>query len=156
MTKWINLLQNDDFLGTKKYIKEGGDVNEYNEETGEPVISCALRYRCDQDIIDLLVESGADLYEYDNEGVSVFDNGITYNNSKLAKTIMDKGIDISHTQRRSGFTPLMAAVCYRREDMVKMLLERGVDVNVSDAHGLTAGDYARKMNKKTIIKLLEA
>jgi ankyrin repeat protein len=156
MTKWINLLQNNDFLGVKKYIKAGSDVNAHSEETGESVISCALRYRCDEDIIDLLVENSADLYDFDNEGVSVFDCAITYNNSELVKTIMEKGIDFSNTQRRSGFTPLMAAVCYRREDIVKLLLEQNVDVNVLDAQGLTAHDYARKMNKKAILKLLEA
>jgi ankyrin repeat protein len=153
--QWLALLQNNDYIGIKKYLKEGADVNEHTAENEEGVISCAFRYRCDDDIIDLLIEHGADLYDYDNEGVSVFEYAITYNNFKFVAFMINKGIDVNKTERKSGFTPLMAAVCYGRVKMLELLLEAGADVNRVDKKGYSAHDFARKMQKKSMLKLLE-
>ncbi|NOQ31051.1 MAG: ankyrin repeat domain-containing protein [Helicobacteraceae bacterium] len=153
MNEWIKLLTNNDYLGAKKYIKDGADLNEANESE-ESVLAIALRLRCDSELIMLLVESGANIYEFDDQGVSIFDNAITYNNIVLFEYILEQGIDVSKTDRRSRFTPLMAATCYGRAEMVKKLLDSGVDKEAVEDKGLTAKDFARKMNKKSILKLL--
>lgn len=153
MDQWIKLLKANDYLGIKKYLKEGGNPNAC-EENGESVLCFALRYRCDQEIIDLLIEQGADTMMTDNEGVSVFDVAVTYNNLALIERLIGEGFDVHHATRRSGFTPLMGAVCYGRVEIIKKLLELGVDVYARDSHGYSALDFARKMNKKEILKLL--
>ena len=63
MNKWIELLKNNDFFGVNKYIKDGADINEANE-SGESVLASSLRYRCDLDLVMLLIESGADIYDF--------------------------------------------------------------------------------------------
>ena len=156
MNKWIELLKSNNYLTIKKHIKDGADVNEKSSETGESVLAYALRYRCDDDIIELLIQNGADVKNVDNEGVSIFDMAITYDNLKFVKQLVEDGIyDVNKTSRKSGFTPLMAAVCYGRSEIVKYLLECGADANRKDSSGLSAKDFARKVNKKTIIKILE-
>ncbi|ADR33659.1 Ankyrin [Sulfuricurvum kujiense DSM 16994] len=154
MEEWITLLKANDYLGIKKYLKSGGNPNEV-EENGESVICFALRYHCDQEIIDLLIESGADVTHTDNEGVSVFDVAVTYNNLSLIERLIKSGFDVNHPTRQSGFTPLMGAVCYGRTEVIKKLLELGVDVHARDAYGLNAIDFARKMHKKSILDLLQ-
>lgn len=154
MTKWISLLENDDFLGVKKYLGDGADVNDHNENE-ESVLALAIKYRCDSDMIDLLIEHGADLYDFDNEGVSIFDYAITYNYFTLVRHMIEEGIDINITQRRSGFTPLMCAVCYGRKEITALLLERGADRNAVDTKGFSAVDFARKMRKKGMLELLD-
>lgn len=154
MTKWISLLQDDDFLGVKTYLGEGADVNEHNENE-ESVLALALKYKCDSDLIDLLIENSADLYDFDNEGVSIFDYAITYNYVELVRHMIEKGTDINSTQRRSGFTPLMCAVCYGRKEIAALLLERGADRNTVDTKGFSAVDFARKMRKKAMLELLD-
>lgn len=154
MDEWITLLKANDYLGIKKYIKSGGNPNEV-EENGESVICFALRYHCDEEIIDLLIESGADVNHTDNEGVSVFDVAVTYNNLSLIERLIKSGFDVNHPTRQSGFTPLMGAVCYGRTEVIKKLLELGVDVHARDAYGLNAIDFARKMHKKSILDLLQ-
>ena len=64
MSTWIEFLKNDDFLSVKKCIKDGGDVNEANEN-GESVLANALRHSCDMDLLLLLIVAGADIYEFD-------------------------------------------------------------------------------------------
>ncbi|WP_295054939.1 ankyrin repeat domain-containing protein [Sulfuricurvum sp.] len=154
MEQWITLLKENDYLGTKKYLKIGGNPNDV-EENGESVLCFALRYHCDQEIIDLLIEHGADLNHIDNEGVSVFDVAVTYNNLDLIGRLIEIGFDVNHPTRQSGFTPLMGAVCYGRVDVIKKLLELGVDIHARDAYGLNAVDFARKMHKKSILALLQ-
>ncbi len=154
MNKWLELLNNDDYLGLKKYIKEGADLCEANE-TGESVLACALRARCNYDTLMLLIESGADIFDFDNEGVSVFDMAITYDNIEMVKYIIEQGKDVNETTRKSGFTALMGAACYGRVEIAKILLQKGADQNARDSKGFSAIDFARKMNKKSILALLD-
>lgn len=155
MNEWMVLLQNDDYLGVKKHLKSGADVNSRNEQ-GESVLAIALRLHCDDELLSLLIEEGADLFDTDHEGVSIFDVAITYNNLMMVQTILDIGIDVNQTSRQSGFNALMAAVCYNRKEIVKMLLEHGADKTLTDAKGLDCRDYARKTHRKKMLELLDA
>ena len=153
MNKWLELLRNDDYIGIKKYIKDGANLHERNEAS-ESVLACAMRERCDFETIMLLIESGADKFDSDEEGVSIFDMAITYNNVAVVKYLIQEGIDINATKRKSRFTGLMAASCYGRVEIVKILIENSVDQSAKDSKGFTALDFARKMNKKSILILL--
>ena len=152
MNTWLELLKNDDYLGIKKYIKNSDKLSQTNE-TGESVLACALRARCSNETIMLLIQSGADIFDFDNEGVSIFDMAITYNNIEIVNYLIEQGKDVNKTTRKSGFTALMGAACYGRVEITKILLEHGADKNIKDSKGFSAVDFARKMNKKTILSL---
>jgi len=153
MNKWLELLKNDDYLGIKKYIKDGADIDAVNDN-GEGVLSNALRFKCDIDTMMLLIDAGADIYDFDEEGVSVFDMCIAYNNLEFFNYILEQGIDVNKTMRKSRFTPLMAATSYGRVEITKKLLELGADKDAVDDKGFKAIDFARKMNKKRVLELL--
>jgi ankyrin repeat protein len=155
MDQWISLLKANDYLGIKKYLSNGGNPNA-QEDNGESVICFAMRYRCDQEIIELLIEKGANLTHVDNEGVSVFDVAVTYNHLPVIDQLLESEFDINTPTRKSGFTPLMGAVCYGRIEVVRKLLGKKANLSARDNHGFTVFDYARKMNKKSILALLEA
>lgn len=154
MSQWIKLLQDNDYLGIKKYLQNGADITECNEQE-DSVLAQALKYRCDDEIIWLLIDSGADLEEFNEDGVSILDYAIMYNRIELVQKILDKGVDVNSTHRRSRFTPLMGAVCYGRKEIAQMLLEKGAKVDSVDSKGLSALDFAKKTHKKSMIELLE-
>jgi ankyrin repeat protein len=154
MNKWLELLKKDDYLGIKKYIKNGANIEETNE-AGESVLACALRARCDFDTLMLLIDNGADKFDFDDEGVSIFDMAITYDNIEMVEYLLEQGVDVNTTSRRSGFTALMAAACYGRVEIVQILIKRGANQNATDSKGFKAVDFARKMNKKSILALLD-
>jgi len=155
MTKWLSILQNNDYLAAKKHIKEGAKLNA-RTEAGESVLAYALKSRVDQDLLELLIESGADLFYSDDEGVSIMDFAVTYNNMFMIELLLEKGKDVNEVTRKSGFTPLMAAVCYGRYEIFSLLLDAGADLDAVERKGMTALDFARKMRKTSMIKKLEA
>ncbi len=155
MTKWIGLLQNNDYIGVKQYLRADADVNGHNEND-ESVLALAIKYKCDDDLIALLITKGADTDDFDSEGVSIFDYAVTYNNVSLVQKMITEGIDVSRTNRKSRFTPLMAAVCYGREELVILLLKHGADINAIDSKGFTAIDFARKMRKYSMLEMLDS
>lgn len=154
MNTWLEILRKNDFIGAKRYIKDDADLND-ETESGESVLATAIRHHCDDELITLLIDNGADIYDFDDEGVSIFDMAITYDNVFLVKYIIDKGIDVNKTQRRSGFTPLMCASCYGRAEIAKLLLDNGATKDLVDSKGFNATDFARKMNKKSVLVLLD-
>lgn len=147
MNEWIKLLQDNDYLSIKKHLKTGADVNESND-SGESVLAVALRYRCDDDIIELLVDNGADLDDFNEDGVSILDYAIMYNKIELTKKILDAGIDVNFTRRGSKFTPLMGAVCYGRREIAMMLLEKEHKKMPWIQKGLMPLDLLKKLTKK--------
>ena len=153
MEKWIKILKDSDLFAAKRYIKDGADVSE-SAENGESVLATALRYKCDNDLIMFLIDSGADINDFDEEGVSILDMAVTYDNIQIVRYLISEGIDVNKTKRRSKFTPLMAAASYGRVEMTKLLIEHGADKEAVDAKGISVLDFARKMNKKSILKLL--
>ncbi|MGD9970345.1 MAG: ankyrin repeat domain-containing protein [Sulfuricurvum sp.] len=154
MKEWIELLKQKNYLGIKQHLKNGANPNA-TEENGESVLCFAMRYQCDEDILELLIDNGADLYQTDNEGVSVFDVAVTYNYITIVDRLIESGFDVNKATRKSGFTPLMGAVCYGRNEIIKRLIDKGVDLSAKDSQGFTAIDFARKMHKKSIIALFE-
>jgi len=154
MNKWLEVLKNNDYLSAKKLIKEGVDVND-STENGESVLAIAIRNRCDSDLLMLLIENGADIDDFDDEGVSIFDMAITYDNIDMVNYLLEHDCDVNKTHRRSGFTPLMAAACYGRVEIVKILIQRGANQEAVDSKGFSAIDFARKMNKKSVLELLD-
>ena len=154
MTKWLEALKANDYLTIKQLIKQNEDINT-EIQTGENVLITSLRYRCDYDLVMLLIENGADMYDFDDEGVSVFEFAITYDYVDLVKLFIEKGLDINTTKRRSGFTPLMCTTCYSRVEIIKLLLENSADKTLVDYKGLDAYGFAKKMHKKSIMQLLE-
>jgi len=154
MNRWISILQNNDYLAAKKHIKDGGKMNA-RTESGESVLAYALKSRVDQDMLELLLDNGADLFYSDDEGVSILDFAVTYNNGFMIDRLLKEGQDVNEVTRKSGFTPLMAAVCYGRYEIFSTLLDAGADINAAESKGMTALDFAKKMRKTSMIKRLE-
>ena len=154
MNKWIELLRDDNYLGIKKHIKNGADIAQTNESE-ESVLACAMREGCSFEIVMLLIQNGADIFDIDEEGVSILDMAVTYNNIDMLNYLLKEGIDINQTQRRSGFTALMAAACYGRVEIIKILLAHGAKQESRDMKGFRAVDFARKMNKKSVLEFLD-
>jgi hypothetical protein len=73
----------------------------------------------------------------------------------MVKRLLDAGADVNVADER-GFTPLMMAANSKTKsaEVVRMLLERGGDVQAKDVSGRTAADWARIGSQPEIMKAL--
>lgn len=70
--------------------------------------------------------------------------------------LIGKGALVNSRESRNGATPLMVAAFEGHEDVVRILLEAGADVNAKDAEGNTALSLATTRGHQDVIKLLKA
>ena len=104
-------------------------------------LKSAIRKCCDYikiDIINILLEKGADINAKDNYGRTPLMHAIQYGCSEeVIKILLEKGADIN-AKDNYGWTPLMYAIQYGcSEEVIKILLEKGADINAKDNYGWT-------------------
>jgi len=158
MQKLISSIIKNDYLGCKKNIKNVNDINlPLDMEDCENIFFLAIKYKADVEILKLLVDNGLDLEYEDSNGIGIFDEAMNYSDLDFIKYLIeDKGFDPNVTNRKSGFTPLMQAVSYGHLEIVKYLVDLGVDVDIKDNFGLNAKEYARKLGQSKVLDYLKS
>ncbi len=162
MSNIIKALDEGNILKVKQAIKAGEDMNQIimvgvDEDEESTLLFYALRQRVECDIIRLLVDSGADVSFLNEDGMSVLDEAVIFGDLEILSYLSDeKSLDITSTQRKSGFTPFMQACCYNNLDVAEFILARGGDAYVKDNNGMSAFDYARRLRKKKVQEFLES
>ncbi|WP_201332702.1 ankyrin repeat domain-containing protein [Nitratiruptor sp. YY09-18] len=149
-------IKRDSLVGVKKACQEFDDINAIKSESGDSVLRSAIKNRASLEIFVFLVERGADIYEVDEEGVGLIDEAIKKARLDIVKFLVESGIDPNTTKRKSGFTPLMAAMAYGDEAITRYLVEEcGVDTEVLDTFEKSARDYAKMTGYKHLIDILD-
>ncbi|BCD62798.1 hypothetical protein NitYY0826_C1681 [Nitratiruptor sp. YY08-26] len=149
-------IKRDSLAGVKKACKEIDDINAIRTESGDSVLRSAIKNKVSLEIFVFLVEQGADIYEIDEEGVGIIDDAIKKGRLDIVKFLVESGIDPNTTKRKSGFTPLMAAMAYGDEAITRYLVEEcNVDTEVLDTFEKSARDYAKMTGYEHLINILE-
>lgn len=158
MQNLISSIIKNDYLGCKKSIKNIKDINILLDmEDCENIFFLAIKKKVDVDILKLLVESGLDLEYEDSNGIGIFDEAMNYNDLDFIKYLIEeKGFNPNVTNRKSGFTPLMQAVSYGHIEIVKYLVNLGVEVDIKDNFGFSAKEYARKLGQARVLEYLKS
>lgn len=104
-------------------------------------------------VINLLLDSGADIAAKDIHGSSVLDWAVMQNNYAAAKLLIERGADI-HFQDPEGTTALHVAASLEDGLLVQLLLEKGAYVNSKDYGGMTALHVAASRGHEAAVRLL--
>lgn len=136
-----------------KLLIEHGESLNY---PGSPSIVMAAR-RGKIHEIQYVLDRGADINAVTNTGVSALWNAAYNNDKKVAKYLLDAGIDV----QAHGGTALQIAAFYGHLEIVKILLNANVDINYQrfDAHpdlSYTPLHKAAYSNYAVVQYLLEA
>jgi ankyrin repeat protein len=90
-----------------------------------------------------------------NEPVLVaFARGCGKQCEKYFDVLLERGADINITARHSGQTPLYTAVHYRKPELVRYLIKRGANVEMSDCNGETPLGVAAHADRTDLIGVL--
>lgn len=152
---------------TARYlIAKGADVNARSEIGDTPLILSAGNGNVE--VMKLLLARGADVNAVDSSESLQVKNGpialgsftpllyaASYGGYDAVKVLLDAGAKVN-VQDVRGMTPLMLAIATDRPDVrvVRLLIERGADVNTKSNVGETAADWARKANYPQILDAL--
>ena len=139
---------------TKRLLEEGADANAPDEK-GRPPLLAAIAHHASKEMVELLLEHGADLFWTTEEGVGLLDEAVERNRLDLAELFIEKGLDPATTRRKSGMTAFMLAACFDYIEMMELLYEKGADIYAVDAVGLSAADFAKKLRRERAYKWIE-
>lgn len=141
------LLQRPEILRLVNSQDEGGVGRtplHWAAQIGNPEICAAL----------LVHDANGDMLDAD--GLSPLHIATAEGHSKVVKLFVEHGLHVNRPcPAWNGGTCLHNATVWEREDMVVLLLARGADPCASDNNGKQPIDYAREVNNRKILSLLE-
>ncbi|KAJ5557218.1 hypothetical protein N7494_001133 [Penicillium frequentans] len=155
-------LNSNNFGLTQLFLDKEPNAISSDPVTSRQIIGRALDiWNCNVSLLELLIRGGADVGKAPNlESRSYLHIAAAKGNFEMVQCLILAGTNINHRWKKiSGgeVTALQSAVASRNIDIVKLLLERGADVNApADEHGgQTALQIAASQDYHSMVKLLK-
>jgi len=134
-------------------IKRGADVRIRTTENNCCVLGEAARW-ANAEIVQLLIEYGADVNNVDTMGMTPLLYAATHDNVEAAQMLIENGANLEARERYKGFTPLLYACHLLKPKIIPLLVEKGADLNAKDKKGKTPLGNACKKGGLEIVKYL--
>jgi ankyrin repeat protein len=154
--------------GVKSALDAGAKINRRNRSNDEPIFIVIMNgnLRGEEDtlkLLRLLKTKGAN-FNIVNQGsfkgetplITALRSPQLQNPKKLSviKNLINAGADINYHTPNDGDTPLIIAVRNGDLETIRLLLEKGAEINATDHEGYTALSWALYYGKRDIAKLL--
>ena len=155
-TPLIAAAKHGDVVMTNKLLNEGAKVDEPNEGKWSATPLYWSLSECKFETAELLLKKGANVNSTDSYGYSPLQVAASCKKVELSciEQLLQKGADVNYKSKSNGFTSLHYATSSGSVDVVKLLLDKGADINALDNKGTTPLMLAVKNNSLPIAKLL--
>lgn len=136
------------------YINNLNDINivsEYGENLLHEAISCN-----NVNVAKLLIQKGINIDFQDNNGRTPIFYAVNHDNISMVRALLDEQCDLS-IEDEFGNQVLWTAVMGARGEysITKLLMEQKPDVNHINRAGRSPLDFAKQINDKELINILE-
>lgn len=111
---------------TKMLLEYGADIDARNVLRYTPLANAISQWN--PELVDLLVEAGADVQLLYDENVSALNLAIEIGDSQMLKTLLDAKCDVNG--HPGGIPPLHLCAGKGQSDMLHLLVERGADLAI--------------------------
>lgn len=141
---------------TVELLRLKADANADGGDIGSPLMAALLREPIDPQLVNLLIQTGANVNFTDNGGLTPLIQAIAVKASPEVLTLLLKnGAEVDKTSPKIGNeTPLMIAAGYSPAPIVKVLLDAGASTTAKNASGKAAKDYAVEAKMAENLKLI--
>jgi ankyrin repeat protein len=147
----------DNLENVSYLIHHGIDINQRQQNNSTPLMIALMRLS--PNCAKLIIEQGADINATNdyNETALLFaiDERLP---SNIITLLIDKGANINCFTKisdRCSQTPLMRAILCNNFDIVKLLIQKGADVNTKSDNNITPLDWAKSVKLPYIIEFLQ-
>jgi ankyrin repeat protein len=141
----------------KLLIEAGADVNvQDNTQQSAYLIPTADGYL---ELLKLTLVAGADVHSLDSYNGTGLIRAADRGHVEIIEELLKTDIDLDHVNRL-GWTALLEAIILgdggpRHTEVVRLLVEAGVDVNLADGDGVTPLAHARQRGFEEMVTILE-
>ncbi|MCL2144009.1 MAG: ankyrin repeat domain-containing protein [Endomicrobia bacterium] len=141
----------EDFKDKIKEAAASGGINTRDNKGDTPLL-IAVQGLEDAEIIDILIQAGADVNITGSYGIMPL---VMTADPQIVELLIKAGADLNE-KTANGMTPLMSAasIIPAQPEKIKMLLDAGADAALKDAAGNTALSFAERAGDKRVITLL--
>src|SRR5580693_3786045 len=136
----------------RSLLKQKVDVNAPQPD-GTTALHWAVRLD-DLETADLLIRAGANVKAANRFGATPLSLAATNGNAAMIEKLLKAGENANAVVSESGDTVLMLAARTGKPDAVAMLLNRGADVNKTNATGQTALMWAASQRNSAALHVL--
>ncbi len=118
-------------------LLKNNNVNAKDNYEETPLMS-ALRNNSNKEVIQVLIDAGADVHARYKDGWSLLMWASMNKNKEVIQFLLDNDVDVN-ARGEDGFTALMvASKITSNPEVIKMLLDNDADVHVRSIHGWTS------------------
>ncbi|MEW9824850.1 MAG: ankyrin repeat domain-containing protein, partial [Candidatus Symbiodolus clandestinus] len=120
----ISAIKNNDLRQVKTYLGKN-DVNA-RSKGGRPLLMVAVESSCSDELIELLIDNGADINAEDRDGESAINLAVYNGSFRLIKLLINKGVKIKDkTEKNSPFSSVAESGLPQRtqDQVIKLLTE---------------------------------
>jgi len=137
-------------------LEKGADVNARNR-LGDTALSKLTRFGWQEPaaMAAILIDAGADPNARNNDGATALIYGAAANEVSFLRLLVDRGAAVDSPENHKVGSPLFVAARFGALDAVRLLLERGADVNFNTEGG-TPLDAAVRSGHDDIVAVLRA
>lgn len=154
-------VDNDDCQEIQDLIELGVDLNQFYDDFSHSHSKAILHFACAKgrkDCVKILLDNGALVNVKDKWRMTPIMYCVSTGNDDIINMLTQKFPEAINSQDTNGRSALHFSVEYGSETTVKLLLEKGADVNIQDNDGYTPlmTLLAKKENKHylTLMKIL--
>lgn len=139
-------------------IEAGADVNAQDKKLDSPLLlSGASGYL---EILTLALKAKPNFKIYNRFGGTALIPACERGHVEVVRALLDSDVDVNHVNNL-GWTALLEAIILsdggpRHQEIVRMLVAAGAELNIPDRDGVTPLQHARQKGYRDIVDTLEA
>ncbi|TNN59737.1 Histone-lysine N-methyltransferase EHMT2 [Liparis tanakae] len=111
-------------------VQAGAQVDAQDKDRRTPLLEAIINNHIE--VAHYLIQSGATVYHVEEDGYTGLHHAAKLGNLEIVNMLLETGQVDVNAQDNGGWTPIIWSAEHKHVDVIKVLLNRGADVTISD------------------------